>query len=192
MDTFKASIGPLEQRAVDATLAAGAAYGYGNMIAHLKTAWAERLMRYEGFTLTQALQAADTSAYPVDESLAPPTDPWKPQVGKPCLNMLGGTATVTPVFYVEKYDKWVVDTGKGCDVLGVEFLRPLPPAPPVQMGDIVLIEQWGGIWRVGKVVYASDRDFQVLSWHNGLECTILLDGRTTITKLVPADKEAKP
>lgn len=50
-----------EQEAIDKVVEAGATYGYGNMIAHLKREWAERLMSQE----KAALAAADISAYPI-------------------------------------------------------------------------------------------------------------------------------
>ena len=57
-----------EVHATNVVLEAGAAYGYGNMIAHLKKAWAESLMDNYSFTGEQALRAADTSAYPLKRS----------------------------------------------------------------------------------------------------------------------------
>jgi hypothetical protein len=61
---------PGEQDAVDAVLEAGRYYGYGNLIAHLKRAWARMLMRDHGLSEAEALRMADTSAYPLD----PPAD----------------------------------------------------------------------------------------------------------------------
>lgn len=56
---------PGEDAAVQAALAAGAKYGYGNLIAHLKRAWAMKLMQEYAFPETDALKAADTTAYPI-------------------------------------------------------------------------------------------------------------------------------
>lgn len=53
-----------EQEAIDAVLKAGANFGYGNMIAYLKRDWVEMLMR-DGISEKGALQAANSSAYPV-------------------------------------------------------------------------------------------------------------------------------
>ena len=60
---------PGEDRAVQAALTAGAKYGYGNLIAHLKRAWAMMLMQRYGFSEADALKAADTSAYPIGKSV---------------------------------------------------------------------------------------------------------------------------
>ena len=52
-----------EKTAVKQVLEAGSTYGYGNMIAYLKQAWAENLMNDYGFDEALALSAADTTAY---------------------------------------------------------------------------------------------------------------------------------
>jgi len=52
-----------EREAIQKVLAAGENYGYGNMIAYLKQAWAENLMNEYDFDVDTALSAADTSAY---------------------------------------------------------------------------------------------------------------------------------
>ena len=56
-----------EKEAIERVLDAGRAYGYGNMIAHLKRAWAKLLIA-DGLSEEAALKAADTSAYPVKEA----------------------------------------------------------------------------------------------------------------------------
>jgi len=55
---------PGEEEAVKYVIKAGKKYGYGNMIAHLKREWAEKLMA-QGVPKEGALLAANTSAYPV-------------------------------------------------------------------------------------------------------------------------------
>jgi hypothetical protein len=55
---------PNEQEAVKTVIAAGKDYGYGNMIAHLKRAWAESLLD-SGLQEESALAAANVSAYPL-------------------------------------------------------------------------------------------------------------------------------
>lgn len=52
-----------EREAIHQVLAAGENYGYGNMIAYLKQAWAENLMNEYNFDEKSALAAADTTAY---------------------------------------------------------------------------------------------------------------------------------
>ena len=57
---------PGEQKAVAMVLKAGARYGYGNIIAHLKKAWAETLIKEYGLPVQTAIEAADTSPYPIE------------------------------------------------------------------------------------------------------------------------------
>ncbi len=59
---------PSETEAVNHVLYAGKLFGYGNMIAHLKKAWAEDLIENHDFTPKLALIAADTSAYPLKKN----------------------------------------------------------------------------------------------------------------------------
>jgi len=56
-----------EKEAIERVLDAGKTYGYGNMIAHLKRAWA-KLLIIDGLSEEHALEAADTSAYPIKEA----------------------------------------------------------------------------------------------------------------------------
>ena len=58
---------PGETKAIEEVLKAGSEYGYGNMIAHLKTAWAKRLMS-QGVSKEAALDATNVSAYPIEDS----------------------------------------------------------------------------------------------------------------------------
>ncbi len=56
---------PGEQQAVKIVLDFASMYGYGNLIAHLKRAWALHLMEVTpNLTYNQALLAADVDAYP--------------------------------------------------------------------------------------------------------------------------------
>lgn len=59
------NLSPGEQHAVDTVLKAGEMYGYGNMIAHLKKAWAEMLIEECGLIGEHALEVADAKAYPL-------------------------------------------------------------------------------------------------------------------------------
>lgn len=52
-----------EVDAVKMVLEAGSQFGYGNMIAHLRTAWARMLMDRFDFSWDQAARAAVTNAY---------------------------------------------------------------------------------------------------------------------------------
>lgn len=54
-----------EQIAIQEVLACGETYGYGNLIAHLHTAWARRLMR-DGLSeqAARAATACDGAGYP--------------------------------------------------------------------------------------------------------------------------------
>lgn len=54
---------PGEKDAVDRAVAIASMYGFGNLIAHLKAAWRDKLMA-EGLSEEAASQAADVSAYP--------------------------------------------------------------------------------------------------------------------------------
>lgn len=66
---------PGEREAVATVLAAGKQYGYGNLIAHLKRAWALELLashRKHGVkraSYAGACKAADVDAYPEDFAL---------------------------------------------------------------------------------------------------------------------------
>lgn len=53
-----------EEEAIRAVLRAGAAFGYGNMISHLKTAWAKTLMDEWDMTEESARLAAGGNGYP--------------------------------------------------------------------------------------------------------------------------------
>ena len=78
-----------EEEAIKQALDAGGKFGYGNMIAHLKKAWAEQLLQ-NGLPLEAAVEAADTSAYPIDEST------WRGYIPKERYNLLmkeGGELT---------------------------------------------------------------------------------------------------
>jgi hypothetical protein len=58
-----------EADAVRTVLKAGAEWGYGNMIAHLKREWAENLVR-RGLSVATALESANVSAYPLRKGVA--------------------------------------------------------------------------------------------------------------------------
>lgn len=53
-----------EEAAIRKVVKAGAEFGYGNMIAHLQTAWAMTLMNQYGMSEKQARQGAGGSGYP--------------------------------------------------------------------------------------------------------------------------------
>lgn len=55
-----------EQKAIRTVLEAGRQHGYGNMIAHLQTAWAEMLVRDYGFAeeTARGATARDGRGYP--------------------------------------------------------------------------------------------------------------------------------
>lgn len=53
-----------ERRAIRQTLIYGAAFGYGNLISHLQTAWARKLFEDDGFTEKAARRAAGGDGYP--------------------------------------------------------------------------------------------------------------------------------
>jgi hypothetical protein len=53
-----------EQNAIRAVLVYGEAYGYGNLISHLHTAWAAHLMR-DGMSEPAARRAAGGPGYPL-------------------------------------------------------------------------------------------------------------------------------
>jgi len=54
-----------EKLGVEAAIATGAMYGFGNLIAYLKRQWAENLRDKWDMSEESALAAADTSAYPL-------------------------------------------------------------------------------------------------------------------------------
>lgn len=56
-------ISEAERRAIKAVLAAGEAFGYGNMIAHLNTAWARSLMKNWGMSEKDARASTHGSGY---------------------------------------------------------------------------------------------------------------------------------
>lgn len=53
-----------EEDAIRAVLRAGASFGYGNMIGHLKTAWAKTLMDKYGMDEDNARAGAGGDGYP--------------------------------------------------------------------------------------------------------------------------------
>ena len=53
-----------EKEAIQTVLALGAKYGYGNLIAHLRRAWALSLKNQYGGTYEQHLPATNSDAYP--------------------------------------------------------------------------------------------------------------------------------
>ncbi len=55
-----------EQLAIQAVLDAGAAHGYGNMISHLQTRWAEMLMKQWGMDEKSARAASGGDGYPFE------------------------------------------------------------------------------------------------------------------------------
>jgi hypothetical protein len=54
-----------EAEAIENVLRCGAQFGYGNMIAHLRKAWAERLRDKYGFSDNDAIRATESSPYPL-------------------------------------------------------------------------------------------------------------------------------
>ena len=56
-------LGDDERSAALAVIACGKQYGYGNMIGHLRTAWARMLMEKFDFSWDEAVQAAFADAY---------------------------------------------------------------------------------------------------------------------------------
>ncbi len=54
-----------EQEAIKAVVAYGKRFGFGNLISHLKSAWAEDLMLTYGFTEQQGMEAAGGGGYSV-------------------------------------------------------------------------------------------------------------------------------
>lgn len=56
---------PAEKAAIRTVLALGEQYGYGNLIAHLRRAWALRIQQaYPGLSYPEALQQTHAAAYP--------------------------------------------------------------------------------------------------------------------------------
>lgn len=55
-----------EQYAIKKVIEAGSTYGYGNMIAHLQTAWAKNLMDRYGFNEELARHSSGGEGYPFD------------------------------------------------------------------------------------------------------------------------------
>lgn len=53
-----------EQIAIQEVLAYGEAWGFGNLISHLQTAWAKRLMGLHGMSEAHAREAAGGPGYP--------------------------------------------------------------------------------------------------------------------------------
>ena len=60
------NISQAEQAAIIQVLVAGGTYGYGNMISHLQTAWAKRLVDEWGMTEDGARRAAGGPGYPFE------------------------------------------------------------------------------------------------------------------------------
>ncbi len=53
-----------EKEAIETVLSLGAKYGYGNLIAHLRRAWALSLKNKYGGAFEQYLPATNSDAYP--------------------------------------------------------------------------------------------------------------------------------
>jgi len=53
-----------ERKAVKRVIEAGQSYGFGNMIAHLNTAWAKHLMEHWGMSEEAARGSTHGSGYP--------------------------------------------------------------------------------------------------------------------------------
>ena len=64
---------PGEQEAVERALEAGRRFGYGNLIAHLKKAWIESLMRQGLGQDAATMITEDRSPYPVEPPKTAPT-----------------------------------------------------------------------------------------------------------------------
>jgi hypothetical protein len=90
---------PKEQEAIKAVITAGQDYGYGNMIAHLKRAWAESLVD-SGLKEKSALAATNVSSYPLRTE--------KCTCGKRATH-IAMDSEVGPDFMCKKCsDKWLV------------------------------------------------------------------------------------
>jgi len=57
---------PGEKEAIKTVIALGEKYGYGNLISHLKRAWALHLAQDYGLDYEAALHSTEVSAYPKD------------------------------------------------------------------------------------------------------------------------------
>jgi hypothetical protein len=55
-----------EQQAVSKTLEYGKEFGYGNLIAHLRKAWAVSLIKNYGFDIPTATRATIVDPYPIE------------------------------------------------------------------------------------------------------------------------------
>jgi len=64
---------PGEANAIKTVLMHGAQYGYGNLIAHLRRAWAELLVN-QGLAEDVAISATEGVPYPLFSDFARPTD----------------------------------------------------------------------------------------------------------------------
>ncbi len=53
-----------EREAIIAVIESGKRFGFGNLISHLQTAWARRLVEEEGFPEKVAREASGGSGYP--------------------------------------------------------------------------------------------------------------------------------
>lgn len=58
-------ISMVEQAAIREAIFIGQRFGFGNIIAHLKSAWALTLVEDHGFTEAQAQEAAGGGGYPI-------------------------------------------------------------------------------------------------------------------------------
>lgn len=128
----------------------------------------------------------------------PVSEPWKPEAGTKCLRVLvDGTAQEVVPRSVMAHQSWVVPAYKLGDdeydgfIVKTVSLHPLPPAPPVQVGDVVMTT-WkkGGERLYGRVeeVRAENHSFDLR--FNDLSNVVHIDWQSvTITKLVPEGAE---
>lgn len=59
-------VSKLEQESIRNVCELGSMFGYGNLISHLKAAWAATLMKQYGFTEEEAQKAAGEGGLPIE------------------------------------------------------------------------------------------------------------------------------
>jgi hypothetical protein len=118
-----------------------------------------------------------------------PAETWKPEVGKDCQRRDDDAWVNTTVIWVMDSPPlaWVCDHASHRLVDWLS-LRPLPPDPPVKVGDWVLVERKTNQWQVGKVFAADSETATILSSDVLLEDKIRYDEEgIKFTHLVPKE-----
>lgn len=120
-------------------------------------------------------------------------EPWKPKAGEECWQRFSDNDG-RKVFVRGLYGSWAwvatdQDPGRRGVLLNRGDLRPLPPKPPVEIGDVVHVICKRNYERYGLVCLIDPDNCTFQLFPNSTQDPVFDWRKVTITKLVP---EAKP